>query len=335
MVGRIAVFGAGAVGCYIGGRWCQAGLDVLLIGREHVAAEIAAHGLRLTDHEGRENRLPPESVRFAPAAAALQAAAIVLVTVKSTATHEAAVAIARSAPEDAIVVSLQNGISNVDLLRQALPGRTVLRGIVGFNVARLGEGHWHRGTSGVIEVERHPRVFELVERLKGDPAAPVPVDDIPRRAWGKLLLNLNNAVNALSGKTLLAELSERPYRRVLAASMREALRVLEAAGIRPAKVGPLPPRLLPVFVAAPDPVFNTIGLRLQKIDAAARSSMADDFAAGRASEIDFLNGEIVALAERNGMSAPVNAAIVQLVKKAEMGGRRSFTGPELAARVLG
>jgi 2-dehydropantoate 2-reductase len=61
--------------------------------------------------------------------------------------------------------------------------------------------------------------------------------------------------------------------------------------------------------------------------------MADDFAAGRPTEIDFLNGEIVRLAETTGRKAPVNAAIVKLVKQAEAGGRRDWTGEELLEAV--
>ncbi len=121
----------------------------------------------------------------------------------------------------------------------------------------------------------------------------------------------------------------------MAASIREALRLLSAAGIAPRQVGPLSPRWLPVFVAAPDFLFNTVGLSLQKIDADARTSMADDFAAGRSSEIDFLNGEIVKLATSIGRTAPVNAALVRLVKEAEAGGRRQWPAEELAREVLG
>lgn len=335
MVGRIAAFGAGAVGCYLGGWWRLAGLDVVFVGRARTADEVAAHGLRLSGRDGRQARLAPQEAPFLPEAEALREADIVLVAVKSAATREAAAAIARDAPADALVLSLQNGISNVEILCRALPGRTVLRGIVGFNVVRLGEGRWHRATSGALAIERHPRLAALAAHLKGSPAEPVPVDDVENRAWGKLLLNLNNAVNALSGKTLLAELSERPYRRVFAASVREALRVLRAAGIRPARVGPLPPHLLALFIDAPDFLFNTVGLRLQKIDPDARTSMAGDLAAGRPGEVDFLNGEIVKLAERLGADAPVNAAIVKLVKEAEAGGRREWSGAELETRILG
>ena len=137
--------------------------------------------------------------------------------------------------------------------------------------------------------------------------------------WGKLLINLNNAVNALSGRTLVEQLSERDYRCVVAASIREALGLLDRARIRPAKVGPVPPQLLPATIGSPDWLFNNLFLTLQKIDSKARSSMADDLSAGRRTEIDYLNGELVRLAGELGVEAPVNRRIVDLVRKAERG----------------
>lgn len=331
---RIAVLGAGSIGCFVGGLWRAAGLDIAFVGREAVADEVARHGMRLTDHAGLDVRLAPADIRFSASPQALAGADIVVLTVKGTATAAAAEEIARHTPQHAAVLSLQNGIGNVDLLQAALPGRKVLRGSVGFNVARQGGGHWHRGTSGLLAAQRDALLEPIAAGTADGPARLTLVDDALSLAWGKLLLNLNNAVNALSGKPLLAELSERPYRLVLAASMREALAVLAAAGIAPARIGPLPPALVPGFVAAPDFVFNTIGLRLQKVDAHARSSMADDFTAGRPTEIDFLNGEIVRLACRLKRPAPVNEKLVALVKQAEAGGRRDWPGEELAAAVL-
>ena len=153
-------------------------------------------------------------------------------------------------------------------------------------------------------------------------------------AWGKLLINLNNAVNALSGRTLLEQLKERDYRRVVAASQIEALELLEAAGIAPAKIGPVPPRLLPHAIAAPDLIFNNLFLRTQKIDAKARSSMYDDLAAGRPTEIDYLNGEVVKLAKSLGREAPVNSAIVELIKIAEHGVEHLWSPADLRAHVI-
>ncbi|WP_164743013.1 2-dehydropantoate 2-reductase [Mesorhizobium sp. Z1-4] len=331
MAPHITIFGAGSVGCFVGGLWRNAGLDVTLIGRPAVRDAIRDNGLRLTGHDGLDIAL--RGVPFETGPSAMAEAGLVVVTVKSTATAEAANQIAAHATAGTPVLSLQNGISNVDILREALPGRTVLRGMVGFNVAWLGDGRLHKGTSGLLAAERHTITEELARTLRATPGELALTDEPLALAWGKLLLNLNNAINALSGKTLLAELSERPYRRVLAASMREALAVLAAAGIAPARVGPMSPGFIPAFVSAPDFVFNTIGLRLQKIDANARSSMADDFAAGRPTEIDFLNGEVVRLAESIGRSAPVNAAIVDLVREAEGGTKRRWTGEDLLAHI--
>jgi 2-dehydropantoate 2-reductase len=101
--------------------------------------------------------------------------------------------------------------------------------------------------------------------------------------------------------------------------MREGLDLLKRADIEPATVGPISPQALPRIISAPDWLFNNVFLKKWKVDAKARSSMADDLAAGRKTEIDFLNGELVRLADRLQRAAPVNRAIVELVHKAEAG----------------
>jgi 2-dehydropantoate 2-reductase len=112
---------------------------------------------------------------------------------------------------------------------------------------------------------------------------------------------------------------KRDYRRVFAASMREGLELLKRAEIEPATVGPISPKSLPRVVDSPDWIFNNLFLTRWKIDSKARSSMADDLAAGRKTEVDYLNGELVRLADRLQRSAPVNRAIVELVHEAERG----------------
>jgi 2-dehydropantoate 2-reductase len=114
-------------------------------------------------------------------------------------------------------------------------------------------------------------------------------------------------------------LRQRDYRRVVAASQREGLKLLQRAGIAPAKIGAVGPGLLPAVISAPDWLFNNVFLKAWKIDAKARSSMADDLAAGRRTEIDYINGELVALAERLHGEAAVNRRIVELVRAAEQG----------------
>lgn len=331
---RIAIFGAGSVGCFVGGAWALAGFDVTLYGRETFRDEIAANGLTLTDHTGWKAHLAADSVAYETSFETLGSADLVAVCVKSTDTKAAAVEIARHARKDAVVLSLQNGISNVGYLRDKLPDHKVLAGMVGFNVAWAGGGEWHKGTSGDLVAEPHELLRPIVEKTRHGPARLNLEADMVSVAWGKLLVNLNNPINALSGKPLLSELSDRNYRRIWAATIREALRVLRVAGVRPTRVGPLPAAQLAAFLTLPDVVFNKVGLRLQKIDARARSSMADDFANERPTEIEFLNGEIVNLAHAYGLGAPVNERIVQLVRAAERGGRKSWSGEDLVQATM-
>jgi 2-dehydropantoate 2-reductase len=331
---RIAILGAGSVGCFIGGAWAAAGLPVTFIGRHKLAADIAANGLTVSDYSGWQARVEDVDYRTDPAA--LAGADVIALTVKSGATAEAAREIAEHGREGALVISFQNGISNVDVLERELGSRfEVLRGMVPYNCAYLGEGRFHKGVAGApLYAENRPRTRELAARIGGGPAALELADDMLGMAWGKLLINLNNAVNALSGRPLLAQLRERDYRRVFAAAMREGLGILERAGIAPAKVGAVGPRLMPAVVGSPDWLFNRVFIKRWKIDAKARSSMSDDLAQGRKTEVDYINGELVALARRTGAEAPVNRKIVELIRAAE-GGAEPLGPAELRRAVLG
>ncbi|HEX8239762.1 MAG TPA: 2-dehydropantoate 2-reductase [Allosphingosinicella sp.] len=332
---NVAIFGAGSIGCFVGGAWAAAGVRVAFVGRERIGREIGENGLTLTDYSGWRVRLAPEQVDFSTRPAALADADIIALCVKSTGTEAAAKEIARHARNGTLVVSFQNGVSNVENLRAAFKGRfEAVAGMVPYNVAGLGHGRFHKGVAGDLLAEDVPALRALAERIGDGPARLRLSTDMAAIAWGKLLINLNNAVNALSGRTLLEQLKVRDYRRVVAASIVEALGLLDAAGIEPAKIGPVPPRLLPHVIASPDFIFNNLFLRIQKIDSRARSSMADDLKAGRPTEIAYLNGEVVSLAKRLGREAPVNQAIVSLIRQAEAGVELLWEPARLRAHVL-
>jgi 2-dehydropantoate 2-reductase len=331
---HIVIHGAGSIGCWVGAAWLASRLSVSFIGRPSVKAEIEANGLTVTDSEGRRIELRPDEVQFSTSAKELKRAGIIALCVKSNGTEAAAEEIKKFGRTDATVISFQNGVSNVDTLKAALPGLDVLHGMVPFNVARLGNGRWHKGVAGSLWAEDHEVTRKLAERIGKGPGRLTLSAEMKPVLWGKLLINLNNAVNALSGRTLLEQLSNRDYRRVVAASQVEALEMLDKAGIKPAQIGPIPPRLLPHVIGAPDFLFRRLVLRRQRIDANARSSMADDFAAGRPTEIDYLNGEVVRLAHKLGRQAPVNQTIVDLVRQAEAGVERTWSAKELRSHVL-
>ncbi|GAA1671426.1 2-dehydropantoate 2-reductase [Glycomyces endophyticus] len=325
----ICVYGAGSIGCYVGGRLAAAGADVVFVGRERIAAEVRAHGLTLTDLDGARERVEAPRYETDPAAAA--GADLVLVTVKSAATAEAAARLAPRLRPGTPVVSLQNGLRNAQTLREGLGAAEAVPGMVACNVVHQGEGRFHRGTAGGVEVQAHPA---LDAHLAAFDRAGLPLalhEDLLGVQAGKLILNLNNAVNALSGLPLRTELSQRAFRRVLALAQREALAAFRAAGIAPAKAAGAPPGLLPFVLGLPDAVFARVAARMLAVDPHARSSTWDDLESGRPTEVDYLNGEIAALAAEHGTAAPVNERLTALVHEAESGGRRDWTGPELLA----
>ena len=330
---RIAILGAGSVGCFIGGCWQAAGLPVSFIGRPKIAEDIKANGLSVSDYSGWQKHLDQVDYQVDPRA--LAEADIIALTVKSAATAAAAKEIGVNARKGTLVISFQNGVGNVDVLRQELGDWVqIVRGLVPYNVAYLRGGRFHKGVAGNLYADDAPQTRALSESIGESPASLRLSNDMLGLAWGKLLINLNNAVNALSGRTLLEQLRERDYRLVLAASQREGLRLLRRAGIRPGRLGPVPPRLLPFVIGSPDWLFNNVFLKAWKIDERARSSMADDLAAARKTEVDYLNGELVALAERIGTNAPVNRAIVSLVRWAETGAK-PWAPAALRREVLG
>jgi 2-dehydropantoate 2-reductase len=328
---KIGVMGAGAIGCYVGGRLAAAGVDVSFVGRASLAAEVARHGLRLTDYRGAD--LAVRAPSFASAPEALADRDVVLVTVKGGDTAAVGAALAPVLRDGARVVSFQNGVNNPAVLRAALPGRRVLAGMVPFNVVRREGGHFHQGTSGTLAVERADS-DDLVAALR---AAGLPTeqhDDMRGVLWGKLLVNLNNSVNALANIPIKEMLGQRDYRRVMAACMREGLAAVEKAGIRPVVDVPVPARAVPWLLTLPDALFSVVARRLLTVDPQARSSMWDDLQRGRKTEVDALNGEIVRLAAEVGTPAPVNAAIVALVHAAEGRGSPGLSGAALRARLL-
>ncbi len=314
---KVAILGAGSVGCFIGGCWQVAGLPVTFIGRDSIARAIASHGLRLSDFTGWEAQVDAD---YHVEPDSLADADIIALTVKSGATADAARDIARHGREGALVIGFQNGISNLDVLKRELGGRfEIARGIVQYNVVHLGDGRFHKAVAGSLFTEDRPETRQLAEAVGNGPASLKLSDDMTSIAWGKLLINLNNAVNARSGRTRLGEFAERDYRRVVAAAQREGLDMLNGARIQPAKIAAISPQVLPFVIGSPTWLFKNVFLRKWKIDEKARSSMSDDIRAGRKTEVAYINGELVALAERLGTDAPVNRKIVELIRRAESG----------------
>ncbi len=328
---RICIFGAGSIGCYVGGRLQAEGVEVSFIGRPRIAEQLREHGLRLSDWRGADIHLASEALHYHSDPQQAAGAELVIVTVKSAATAEAAAQLARVIGPHTVVLSLQNGLRNAEQLRAALPDNPVLAGMISFNVLNRGQGRFHAGSEGELMAEPHPLLQALQPAFQ---RADLPLElraDMREVQWAKLLMNLNNPLNALSGLPLKEELSRRDYRRCLALMIDEGLSLLTAAGIRPASILPLPMRWLPTLLRVPDWLFARLAQKLLAIDPLARSSMWEDLEAGRATEINSINGEVLQLAQSLGREAPANRRVIELIRAAETGGRRDWSGAELLA----
>jgi len=326
--------GAGSIGCFVGGKLLAAGsADVVFIGRDRLRQEIAAHGLSIKDFDEAPVVLPAERVSYETDVGKLAECDAVLCCVKSAQTEDVAKQLADVLTPSAVVISLQNGIRNAPTLREHLGERTVIAGIVGFNVVSRGEGLFHRAMSGslMLEAPKGSAARAVVDALAGSALEVEERDDLIPDQWTKLLVNLNNAVSALSGAPTKEMLLSKEYRRIIAALVGEALRVLRAAKIKPAKLRGVPVQLMPKVMRLPTPLVRIVTAAQMKVDPEARSSMWEDLTRGRLTEVDFLNGEIVSLAERTSVDAPVNRRIVALVHAAEEQGSGS---PGLDASTL-
>lgn len=309
---RVAVFGAGAVGCFYGARLAEAGAPVVLIGRPAHVDAIRANGLRI-DSGGASRRVALDA---SAAPDPLRDADLVLVCVKTRDTEEAARAIAPLLKPGAIVVSLQNGVDNAERMRAAA-GLDALSAVVYVAVAMAGPGHLlHSGRGDLVlgealpapagggrDAERAARVAAWFERA----GVPCPLaDDVRVALWTKLAMNCGlNAISALGRANYGRMIADPQVRATMRALVGECAAVARAAGIAIGDAGVL---------------YDAV-IRLGEAMTAQTSSTAQDLAAGRPTEIDALNGLVADRGDALGVPAPVNRAMHALVGLVEQAPR--------------
>ncbi|TGK33385.1 2-dehydropantoate 2-reductase [Leptospira gomenensis] len=341
-----AILGAGSIGTYLGCKLIAAGNRTILYGREKIRNELKTFGARITDFENRETVLPPDSIPFSTSLEETIKADVFLVTVKSKDTKELSRdlsgllekrqklhSVSNSLP---VVISFQNGVRNADILREELSELPVevLAGMVPFNVVSEGKGRFHRGTSGNLVIQNSKSARSIVSGFNRAGLFANTHKNIQGVLWGKLIFNLNNSLNALSGLPLKEEISRAGYRKLLSKLMTEALEILRLAEINPVRSGKMIPSLAPLILNLPDFLFFRIASGMVKIDPQARSSMWEDLTKKRPTEIDSLNGEVVKLADVMGHPAPLNRGIIKLIKQAENDPTILNLSPEKLAKLL-
>lgn len=327
---RIGIMGAGAIGSFVGGRLAASdAADVTFVGRPSLGDAIADHGLTVRAFEG-EWHVPSSRIRFATEAAALSDCDVVLVSVKSGATAETGALLADVLAPNVIVASLQNGVRNAEVLRERLSNQRVVAGIVGFNVVMQEGAVFKQSFTGPLLLEASPDEG-WVRALRSAGLDVQTITPIAPEQWTKLIVNLNNAVAALSGASTPELILSARFRRIMTLLLDEALDVIDAAGIKPAKFRGVPLRIMSMIFKLPTPLVRLVLSAQLKVDPESRASMYWDLERRRLTEVDFLNGEIVGLSESAGVGAPHNRRITELVHEAERAGQGS---PRMTADAL-
>ena len=298
---NIAIFGAGALGSFLGGLLALAGERVFLISRcvEHVQS---------IQHQGLTLRFSEQTLQIPiPAFTALDrtpAPDLVFLGVKSYDTLNASREIRRWNP-DAILLTLQNGVDSHPTLQAHWQQQQLITGVTSQGCCLSGPGIVTAANRGQVTLGVHSRnlsAAETVSQLFN--RANIPTKTNPNPAgiiWTKLLANAGiNALTALTGLPNGDLLRYRQTRQLLVAAVQETANVARAAGIR---------------LETPDPVQSV--LAIAAATASNRSSMLQDFDRGRPTEIDAINGAVSRKGQQLGILTPVNSTLTRLIKERE------------------
>jgi 2-dehydropantoate 2-reductase len=297
----VVVLGAGAVGCYFGGMLARAGAPVTLIGRPHHVEALSRDGLWLESVRFQE-RVP---VTASTTVEAARDAAVILLCVKTLDTQEAARDLAAHLSPGAVVLSLQNGVDNVERIRAA-GGIEAIPAVVYVAAAMTAAGRVrHSGRGDLIVGDPWGSRHSEVERLAalfiraGVPCAVS--SNIEADLWTKMVMNCAyNAISAL-GRAKYGLLAQNPgTREVLRLVVEETVAVARAAGVR-----------------FPDIDLVEAAFALGEAMREATSSTAQDVARGKRTEIDSLNGYVARRGAELGVPTPVNQTLHALVKVLE------------------
>lgn len=292
---KVAVMGAGAVGCYFGARLARAGHDVTLIARPAHVKAIAQHGL-VFESGGTQDRIP---VQATVEPSGVTGADVVLFCVKSTDTESAGQSIAPHLNPDATVLCLQNGVDNAERL-QTVIAPVAVPAAVYVAVEMAGPGHVRHHGRGDIIIGASLASAEIARHFNNAEIQTTVSDRVIDTLWTKLTTNC--AYNALSA---VAELPYGPIlevegvAEVIRSVVDECVAVARAAGVS------LPPDILETILALPATMPNQY------------SSTAQDLARGKPSEIDHLNGYVVRKGVELGIPTPANLTLQVMVKLRE------------------
>jgi len=318
---RIAVIGAGAVGSALGALLHRAGENAVLIARPAHIAAIRQHGLRVDGDTG--NFIAPveaaETLNFRPDLA--------LLTVK-TQDVIAAVKANQAFLMDVPVVTFQNGIRSDELVAGILPREQILSAVVLMHVTYSLPGKVIVVYRGKLILGRpyglRDSKLEEVAHILNQIVPTRVTDNIQGAHWLKLIVNLNNALPAITNLTMSQVYADKTLRNLAVGLMREGLRVIDRGNIRLESLLEVSIGLTKLINWMPSGIAGRIAAaKVRRLTTVwpLWGSTLQSIQRGRPTEIDYLNGEIMELGKRYGEDTPLNTKIVELVHQVERTGQ--------------
>jgi len=294
---KVAVMGAGAVGCYFGGMLARAGHDVMLIARPQHVEAILRDGLHMDTKTFDEH----VKLNATTEARGVEGADVVLFCVKSNDTESAGEQIRPLLGERTLVLCLQNGVDNDQRLRQVLPGHPVAAAVVYVGAEMAGPGHVKHHGRGELVIEPS-RLSEQLARALVAAGVPTEISGNVRAAlWQKLILNCAyNAVSAIAQRPYGQAVKGEGIQDVMHDVVGECMAVAKADGVTLDRA------------TVDGAIFKISGSMPSQY-----SSTAQDLARGKRSEIDYLNGLVVRRGQALGVPTPANRVLWALVKLME------------------
>jgi len=313
---KYAVIGLGAVGNIVGGILKKSENNVVLIGKENQVDIINKNGIKIN---GINGSLSIENPNASSDLSYLKDVDFIIICVKSYDTQNLANQIKQHIKKTALILSLQNGVKNSNIIHK-ITGNKVISGVVLFNALFLKPGESTLAIRGGLLIEDEKSNSEAIEDLincfnmRG--LTSKSVKNIEGFQYSKLIVNLQNAVTALTGQTIKESIIDSNSRSVLIATMKEGLYILEKSGISIESLPDMDPKKIIKRLSSYNSIFLRIGSKILKLKNA-RTSMWQSLSRGKSTEIDYINGEIVSLARKNNLKAPINEKLVELLKEAE------------------
>jgi 2-dehydropantoate 2-reductase len=304
---KVVVFGAGAVGSWIGALLASKGHDVTLVGRAEHVAVVRVVGLQVSG----KTEVRATNLKAVTRADEADVPDLLVLTVKAYDTDTAMRDAAPLVGERTLVLSLQNGLGNVERIAQRVDERRILAGVTTHGVTFVEPGHVRHAGVGYFRVGSITGDMAQAERvaaLLGETGLQVEATAaIAGEIWAKVVVNAAiNPATAVTGLNNGALLRIPPVRELMERAAEEAIDVARAEG------APLP-----------DDDLLVRARRVAELTAFNRSSMLQDVERGRRTEIDAICGEIIQRGLKHGIDTPINLALHALVKGIEESTRRA------------